>query len=157
VTEIPVFHRCGTIERPRSAAPPRRRSQQSVINEIGRLISAGLPRTLDEYQFVLAAERVEGSAHGGPEIRSSIAPGHRRQIVTDLPIHHNLRAGVGFGFQQHRIHSEHRWFLAGGDGLKPLGHTNLTTVDHPTLFDMFCALKGVSVDALGERTNDTVR
>ena len=62
-------------------------------------------RALDHDDVVVVEQAVEGVAHDGPELRAALAPGQLRDGEVGRAQHDDLRARVGLGLDQHRVHA----------------------------------------------------
>lgn len=69
--------------------------------------------TLDQHQIGLGTEALEGVQHGGHQPLAHLVIDPRRAVAERAPAQHHLRADVGLGFQEHRVHVDRRRHTAG--------------------------------------------
>ena len=81
----------------------------------------------DDDDVVLVEQAVQRVANDGPEPRTALAPGQLRDREVGLAEHDDLRARVGLGLDQHRIHARLRCDARGG-GLHDLRPPELAAV-----------------------------
>ena len=62
-------------------------------------------RALDHDDVVVVHQPVQRRANDRPERRAALAPGQTRDLVIGLAQHDHLRARVGLGLDEHRVHA----------------------------------------------------
>ncbi len=89
-----------------------------------RFVSAGLPRALDQYEFVPGRQPPEALHDRWHERSASIDEILRREPRPDGAVHDDLCDAVALGLQEHRVVIDAR-FEAGGQRLQRLGPADL--------------------------------
>ncbi len=119
---------------PRSMSPTRATGTPAAwakpmlaMSPARRLVSAGLPRPLDQHQVGLGGQLAIGRHSGRQQVGLQALEGPRLVVSDHLAQHHHLGPDVALGLQQNRIHLDRRRGAA-GQRLQGLGPADLAAV-----------------------------